>query len=534
MRGLTMAGAAGAAAVLLAAGCTGGTENVGADERPDPSAAQAGGSGGGTSALPAGGPGLRHLWTDVTETSLGSTGEWTNKVELADLEEDGDVDLLFANGGNYDAPGEAVRSRVFLNRGDATFSDATDQVFGGVRTYARVLKVADVNADGHQDVLMGTTYQTRSRLFVAQKRGNWREVTSSNLPGRKMSVGDLEVGDVDRDGDLDVVLADWGRGSPMKNRGGRTRLWLNDGSGVFTDVTAQRMPATKVQFSWELELVDVDNDWDLDVAVSCKRCPTSLLFENDGQGRFVDVSDRGLPATTNNYEFTPIDLDADGLLDLVTVNDGDMASYGYPEHVFHNTGGTFKDVTDTWWPPDQNDGWDDNVVVALDVESDGDADFLVGSLDGADRLLVNDGSGHLTVADEVFDAVPSEGTLGMAVADLNGDGRLDAVESQGEAPGFEDERVYLATKALARDTAPPVVVARLVGRDVVARVHDNLTPNAPHEWQEVTAWWDDGERSLTWYGENLFTAQVPSDAGGAEVCATDAAGNETCAPVETE
>ena len=42
-------------------------------------------------------------------------------------------------------------------------------------------------------------------------------------------------------------------------------------------------------------------------------------------------------------------------------------------------------------------GYDDNNVVFLDVDSDGDADFLVGSLDGPDRILLNDGAGHFTV-----------------------------------------------------------------------------------------------------------------------------------------
>ena len=46
-----------------------------------------------------------------------------------------------------------------------------------------------------------------------------------------LSVGDLEFGDVDGDGDLDLVLADWGPGNNMTNDGGRTRLWLNDGTG---------------------------------------------------------------------------------------------------------------------------------------------------------------------------------------------------------------------------------------------------------------------------------------------------------------
>jgi hypothetical protein len=342
-----------------------------------------------------------------------------------------------------------------------------------------------------------------------------------------LSAGDVEIGDVDGDGDLDIAIADWGSGSPMDNQGGRLQLWLNDGSGVFSDATAERRPATLVGFSWDVELVDVDNDWDLDVAVSCKTCSTSLLYGNDGTGTFTDVTAGRMPAFTNNYEFAPIDLDGDGFLDLVTINDGRQASAGLPEHVFRNDGtGTFVDVTEQWWPADANPGYDDNVVVGLDMESDGDADFLVGSLDGPDRLLLNDGTGALTMVDDVFDAPLSAGTLGLAIADLNGDHRPDVVEGQGEVT--EPERVYLATEAVPADTAPPHVRTQLAGTTILARVHDNRTPNMPHDWRSVTARWQGGETPMTWYGENMFRASVPAGAAGVAVCAVDAAENETC------
>ena len=437
--------------------------------------------------------------------------------------------MLFANGGDYEAPGTPVLSRVFLNQADGMFTDVSEEIFGDLALLTRVITARDLNADGNVDILMGTTYQTQSRLLMGTGGGLFTDVTATTLPQLPLSVGDVDVGDVDADGDLDLVLADWGEGSPMSNDGGMVHLWLQDEDGTFGEATAERMPSTLVGFSWDLELIDVDNDWDLDVAVSCKTCPTSLLYVNDGTGTFTDVTAGRMPAFTNNYEFAPLDLDADGFLDLVTINDGAQGPNGLGEHVFRNDGaGSYVDVTDQWWPTDQNSGWDDNVVVALDVESDGDADFLVGSLDGPDRLLLNDGTGALTVDDGVFDAAPSHGTLGLAVADLNGDGRPDVVEGQGEVPGHETERIYLATDAIPPDSAPPLVSVAVAGKTVLARVHDNRTPNSPHDWQSVSARWVGGEAPMTWYGENLFPATVPADVGTVEVCAIDAAGNETC------
>ena len=108
-------------------------------------------------------------------------------------------------------------------------------------------------------------------------------------------------------------------------------------------------------------------------------------------------------------------------------------------------------------------------------------------------------------------------------------GRLDVVEAQGEVSDHESEKVYLGTLVLKPDTAPPVVHVAVVGRTLLARVHDNRTPNAPHDWRSVAARWDGGGGSMTWYGENLFQADLPAGAKSVEVCAVDAAGNQSCA-----
>jgi hypothetical protein len=484
------------------------------------------------------------LWEDATRTTIGETTgrSWTNKVELADINADGLVDVLFANGGDYEYAGEPAYSQVFLNQGpDQKFEEATRQVFGPTPMLARVIKVGDVNADGSPDILVGTTFETQSQLYLGDNQGNFTNVTKTHLPQIKASIGDLEFGDVDGDRDLDVVLADWGPESPMYSEGGRTMLWLNDGTGHFSNATGGRMPDVLVQFSWELEFVDVDNDYDLDVMVSCKVCDGSFLFENDGTGAFTDVTTKQrLPQFFNNYDFEAMDVNCDEYLDVVTINDGPS----YQEHIFLNDRkGGFRNKTARLWPDSENPyDRDDNMAAFFDFDSDGDADLLIGALDDPDRLLLNDGSGKLELVNRtkpVLDDTP--GTLGIAVADLNGDRKLDVVQSQGE--GAWPEKVYLGDE-IRPDTAPPMITeVEKIGAseadrpmEIRARVHDNKSPTKPHDWRSVELRWTaDGQTQQTpmqWYGEYLWRGAIDEPPRGDfsyRVCATDAAGNEACA-----
>jgi hypothetical protein len=137
---------------------------------------------------------------------------------------------------------------------------------------------------------------------------------------------------------------------------------------------------------------------------------------------------------------------------------------------------------------------------------------------------------------DVFDGAPTPGTLGLALADLDEDGRMDVVQGQGEHPKAIEERVFLG-RGLQPDTAAPSITMVSVQREVVrARVHDRKSPSVPFEWKSVTAEWTTAtgtrRHPMRWYGEYLWRADWPADIPAdakLRVCATDAAGNAACA-----
>jgi MYXO-CTERM domain-containing protein len=458
------------------------------------------------------------FWTDATAPCLGTTAQWTNKVDVADLDGDGDVDILLANGGNYATPGTPEATRIFRNDGGGTCTEITQAVTGGFLGLSRVAKAIDVDGDGDLDVLAGGAHHTQLKLFT-RDGATWTDA-SGQLPQQMTSIGDLEAGDIDRDGDLDLVLADWGPNNPTNAQvqGGRTRLYLNDGHGTFTEATATLMPDLLVRMSWDIELVDVDNDWDLDVLVACKYCPSAMFSYDEVLTSFQNIG--SIPTGSNNYDFEPMDIDNDGDLDLVTINNRSDLTEG----IYLNTGGVFTDESQRLMGTDGNPaGADDNVAVWMDVDSDGDSDLLVGSL-GTDRLMINDGRGWFTRA---ANATPNDtpSTLGIAAADLNGDGRLDLVQGQGES-AFPD-RVQLATELVAVDSTPPAIRSSFHdSARAYARVHDFRSPHRAHDLQRV--WIDDGGPGvdMTWYGEYLWSA--PWTRGPTRICARDRQGNEAC------
>ena len=195
--------------------------------------------------------------------------------------------------------------------------------------------VADYNNDGVLDFYipdhgLGTHDGVRDSYFLSQSNGTWLESSSTHLSHDNFVVFDHggAVGDIDNDGDMDVVITNTGPSSYGTN----TRLWclMNDGTGYL------KKRGCGGHFSFVIELGDMDGDGDLDLVQAgleqsdCKHCNITGIVWNDGRGNFSKNNTTHLPQHPEVYfnvpEVSMADLDNDGDLDIVLSRAGTAVS----------------------------------------------------------------------------------------------------------------------------------------------------------------------------------------------------------------
>ncbi len=177
-----------------------------------------------------------------------------------DIENDGDLDLVVATGGNeYWGSHEALRQRVYLNDGKGNFTSNKD-IFGETYLTASCVRPADFNGDGWVDLFFGARAvpwkygrSPRSYLFINKGDGSFREATEEIAPDLSQIglVTDAKWEDMDGDGDADLLLAlEWGSLHLFTNEGGKLNgRALNDWKGWWNMV----------------EIADFDGDGDMDI-----------------------------------------------------------------------------------------------------------------------------------------------------------------------------------------------------------------------------------------------------------------------------
>jgi len=381
----------------------------------------------------------------------GFVSRWTEGVEPADVDNDGDLDILFAEGDGFASPGTKRTNKLFINGGSFTFTNESSTRLG-MSSNAKGVTAGDVDGDGWVDVLFANGFNTDTPFLYhnrgAAQPGFFDMESATRGFTEALSSASAQFGDLDDDGDLDVIINDSGN-SFLGGAGGKARLYLNDGAGVFTEQPAMLNAPTKVA-QMDVQLIDIDQDWDLDFFGVCRSSNGGVnhyLLLNDGNANFTDVSNL-LPTTSSSvYEAEIGDLDNDGDLDIFYVS-----LSGFSEGVHRNNlaGGSL-----TFTAGSAFGGHDDNEIALIDFNNDGLLDPLVGSL-GANREKLYQNNGGLSFSlTTAFQSI-TDSTLDLAIADLDNDGAYDVITAQGESGNFSN-KVYKNTGA--PDSLAPVITA---------------------------------------------------------------------------
>ena len=326
---------------------------------------------------------------------------------LADVDGDGDLDAFVGNTDYYDNPANTV----WFNDGDGSFTDS-GQRLGNVFTWDVAL--GDLDGDGDLDAFVANS-DVAARLpdEVWLNDGDGYFTDSGQDLGSTLSRA-VALGDLDGDGDLDAFVVN---GVPEAGPAEADTVWLNNGSGVFSNSGQSLGRASGL----DVALGDLDGDGDLDAFVA-NGDPTRMRGEpneiwlNNGSGVFSNSQNLG---SAVSQAVTLGDLDGDGDLDAFIANGGPAILDGQPDEVWLNNGsGVFSNSGQVL-------GSMSSYGAALaDVHKDGALDVVVAGYRGGNRLWLNNGSGLLSFSSPAFG---TESAADIALGDIDADGDIDAL-----------------------------------------------------------------------------------------------------------
>ena len=238
---------------------------------------------------------------------------------------------------------------------------------------------ADVNGDGLEDVFIGSSQGQSSQLFIQTNNGFTPSTQRCFLDDSNSVTTSIIFFDADNDNDLDIYCVSGGYNDFIENDERlQDRLFINDGKGSF-QLSPDKLPSMPVSKS-VVAAADYDNDGNLDLFVGGRvvpgmypQTPRSYLLQNDGKGKFTDVTSSIAPQLQYAGMITDakwFDYNRDGRKDLVLV--GEWMS----PTVFENNGSQLSPSVNS--PFANNAGWCNTIELA-DLDNDGDSDILIGN-----------------------------------------------------------------------------------------------------------------------------------------------------------
>jgi len=257
---------------------------------------------------------------------------------------------------------------------------------------------------------------------------------TGSLGDAEARTASLSAGDLDGDGDVDLVVAN-GRHWPKHNE-----VFFNNGRGAFD---ARQQLGEIAATTYAVPLADMDGDGDLDAVVGNDRMP-SHVYWNDGEGRFAMGRQVGEVASTRSV--TLADLDGVDGVDVIFCNRGAANLICFND----GRGGFTRQATF---------GGSDHATITVaagDLDGDGDLDLAVANRNGQQNFIyINDGAGGFEVSRPY--GTGSDQTRGVAIADVDGDGRLDILNANIRQPNaiyFGDGQGGVARVVEFGDAAP--------------------------------------------------------------------------------
>jgi len=394
-------------------------------------------------------------------------------AKFIDFDSDGDLDLMVARGSyEFKAGSDEQRNLFYINDGAGKFSKAKSDLLPDSATNSGTLAVCDFDKDGDLDVFVGTRVRhgdyplsDSSELWV-NENGKFVDATDELAPGLSDAglVTAAKWADIDKDGNEDLIVArEWGAVSVYQSVNGT--LSPMKGSGELEAVSGW----------WNsIDVGDIDGDGDIDLVVGNHGLNTKYKasvkkpmmvyygdFDESGKAHIVEVKqegnvcypERGRSCSSNAMPFISKKFDTFHDFGLATLDDiyGDkldtakkVEANSFEHGVFLNDGSgkfSFSPL------PKITQIAPSHALKLADLDGDGDLDLAMGQNffgpqsetgrydGGVSQILTNDGSGNFSPVSPLKSGVfVRQPVTALATADVNGDSKPDILMATANGP----------------------------------------------------------------------------------------------------